>query len=103
MIGFITNEQIKDSILAGIDAAMDLRGLPRYWTTGATLILSGPHAGLWFIPADDQLLATPLHGRPVMTPMDFPETHQMLAMLGGLAARVDVDVADITQPQTDQT
>lgn len=101
MIGFVTDQDAKDAILAGIDAAMDVRGLPRYWTTGAQRIHSGPHSGQWFIPASDKLLATPLHGRPPSTPMDFPEAEHMLAMLGGLDARVEIDPEDLRDPEAE--
>ena len=100
MTGYVTDEQTKDAILAGIDGAMDVRGLPRYWTPGAQRIHSGPSEGQWFIPASDKLLATPLHGRPPLTPMDFPETAHMIEMLGGLDARIEIDPADLIDPES---
>lgn len=95
MIGFVTDQPTASAILAGIEAAMDSRSIPRYWTTGSYPILFGPHAGSVFIPADDDLLATPLMGNPPATPRDFPEFQQLVALLGGLENRVDIDPADI--------
>ena len=99
MKGFITNTETKNIILAGIDQAMDARNMPRYWTTGASQIYSGEHSGLWFIPASDKLLQTKLHGKPPLTPLDFPETHQMLQLLGGLQNRVEIDPQILIDPE----
>lgn len=96
MIGYIVTQEIADAILTGIDAAMDSRGLPRYWTTGSYPIIKGPNQGLIFIPADDQILNTPLQGNPPMRPVDFPEFYQLVEMLGGLDARVEIASGDIT-------
>lgn len=91
MIGFIVTAETAAAVLAGIDAAMDARGLPRYWTTGSYPIHSGPHAGMVFIPGDDAILQTPLHGSPVLHPPDFPEFAQLVGLLGGLDARVEIN------------
>jgi hypothetical protein len=91
MTGFVTTPGTAAAILAGIEQAMDARGLPRYWTTGAYPIHTGPHAGYVFIPADDTILNTPLMGSPVRTPKDFPEFDALVEALGGLDARVEID------------
>lgn len=98
MIGFVTTPEIAAAILSGIEQAMSSRGLPNYWTTGSYPIHSGAHAGMTFIPADDTILNTPLMGRPSLTPQDFSEFSQLVAILGGLDARVEIDPADITPP-----
>ena len=98
MIGFITTAETAAAILAGIETAMSSRGLPNYWTTGSYPIHSGPHAGSVFIPADEAILSTPLMGNPPLTPRDFPEFDQLVAALGGLDARQDIDPADIENP-----
>jgi hypothetical protein len=43
-------------------------------------------------------MGTPLLGSPVMSPRDFPEFAQIIAALGGLSARVEIDADDITAP-----
>lgn len=96
MIGFVTSSETADVVLAGIEGAQISRGLQHYWSTGAYPIHSGPHAGQTFIPASDEILATPLRGTPALTPRDFPEFDQLAALLGGLDARVDVDPTDFT-------
>ena len=99
MIGFVTNKTTADLILAGIDQTMKSHGQPTYWTTGAYPIHTGDDAGQVFIPASDELLATPLRGG--MTPLDFPETHAMLDTLGGLESRTQLDPKDIQPPEED--
>lgn len=96
MIGFITTPQTAAAVLNGIRTAQESRGLPHYWTTGSYPIFTGEHAGKVFIPADDQILSTNL--RAGMTPMDFPEAPQLIAALGGLDARIDLDPAAIIDP-----
>ena len=104
MIGFVTTPQIAAAVQAGIESAQTSRDLPVYWTLVGTPILSGPHAGKSFILFDEQVMTTVLHQGT--TPMDFPETEQLLAVLGGLEARIDLDPADITatmEPQTPES
>ena len=101
MIGFITTPETAAAVLAGIDAAMDARGLPNYWSVGSYPIHSGPHAGMVFIPGDDTILATPLHGKPVLHPPDFPEFGAIVGAMGGLDARIEIPAADLTSPDID--
>lgn len=93
MIGFATTKQVADAVTSGIAAAQTARGLPVYWLLVGIPIHSGPHAGKFFIPFDETIMTTNLHQGN--TPMDFPETPQLLAVLGGLEARVDIDPSDI--------
>lgn len=98
MIGFVVSQSTADQVIAGIAAAQIGRGLPVYWTTGAYPIHSGPRMGQMFIPASDEILATPLRGFPPDTPLEFPEAAGLIALLGGLEARVDVDASDLIDP-----
>jgi hypothetical protein len=59
-------------------------------------ILSGSDIGQHFIPFDDSALMTPLHGGTHVS--DYPEFTSLLAMLGGLDARVDIDPLLVTPP-----
>jgi hypothetical protein len=99
MIGYIVDETTATSILDGIDAAMDTRGLPRYWTVGKYYVHTGEHSGSWFLPFDDTMLTTDIYRK--MTPMDFPEAVAMVESLGGLEARVDLDPFAILDPSVE--
>jgi hypothetical protein len=98
MIGYLTTHDTAASINEAIAAAQTARGLPVFWLPGMLEVFSGPHAGLWFVPADDALLNTPLIGTPAQTPQDFPEFADLIAMMGGLEARTEIDPADIIPP-----
>jgi hypothetical protein len=91
MIGFITTSEISAAVTQAISDAQTSRNLPVFWLLVGTPIISGEHAGLHFIPTDDNILSTPLRGNPIQTPRDFPEFSQLIAVLGGLDARVEVD------------
>tara|TARA_R110000868_G_scaffold39076_2_gene136344 strand:- start:79 stop:387 length:309 start_codon:yes stop_codon:yes gene_type:complete len=96
MIGFITNEATADAINDGIAQAQTSRGLPVYWQVGKYPIYTGEHAGGFFMPFDETIMATNLRGG--LTPQDFPEFGQLVAALGGLEARVDLDPQAIIDP-----
>jgi hypothetical protein len=98
MIGYITTNEVAAAVLGGVANAMSSRGLPHYWSPGAYPIHQGKHAGKMFIPADDDMLATPLHGRPIQRPTDFPEFEQLVAVLGGLESRQQIDPAALIDP-----
>jgi len=95
MIGFITTTEIASLVLSGIEQAMTSRGLANYWSVGSYPIYSGIYEGSVFIPADEDILTTPLHGNPVMRPVDFPEFEELVSLLGGLDARVEIDPKSI--------
>ena len=99
MIGFITNTATAAAVLDGIREAQLSRGTAYYWTTGAMPIYAGTHSGQTYIPADDALLATPLHHD--VTPRDFPEFDQLVTLLGGLEARVDLPASAIVDPDAE--
>ena len=96
MIGYVTTAETAEAVMAAIASAFDARSLPRFWSPGKYLIHHGEHAGLYFIPAGDGILDAPLMGSPVQTPQDFPEFSQIIAALGGLESRVQIDLSDIT-------
>jgi hypothetical protein len=99
MIGHITNQATADAITAAIENAQTSRGVPVYWLLVGVPIYSGKYAGKVFLPTDDATLNTPLRGNPVQTPQDFPEFQQLVDILGGLDARVDLPATDITPLQ----
>jgi len=96
MIGFIVTPTIATAVLDGIATAQTSRGLSPYWTCGSYEVFTGTHAGKRFLPFDEQMMATVL--REEATPMDFSETTQLLALLGGLDARVELDASTIIDP-----
>ena len=98
MIGYVTTAEAADAVLDAIASAFDSRNLPHFWSPGKYLIHQGEHAGLYFIPAGDGILDAPLMGSPIQTPRDFPEFAQLIAMLGGLDARVELDPQDLIDP-----
>jgi hypothetical protein len=101
MIGFITTSETAAAVLDGVKQAMLSRGLPHFWSPGTYPIHAGPHAGSMFIPAGEVILNAPLIGNPVQCPTDFPEFAQIVATLGGLDARVEIQPSDILAPDTD--
>jgi hypothetical protein len=101
MIGFVTTHETASLIAGAVTKAFQDRGLPQFWALGDIPILTGDHAGKHFLPADDSVLSAPLIGNPPLTPRDYPEFEQLIAMLGGLDARVDLDAEHITHPPTD--
>ena len=95
MIGFITSQATAQAVNDTVAAAQTSRDLPIFWLPGMYEIHQGEYTGLWFIPADDDILDTPLHGNPPMTPRDFPEFAVIIDSMGGLDARVNLPAADI--------
>lgn len=91
MIGFITTTETAEAVTQAIRDAQESRGLPVFWLLDGVMIYSGEHAGMRFVPADDEILSTPLRGNPVLTPRDFPEFNTIIELLGGLDARVYLD------------
>jgi hypothetical protein len=95
MIGFVTTLETSALVTQAISDAQTSRGLPIFWLLVGVLICSGNHAGMHFIPADDEILSTPLRGNPALTPRDFPEFNTIIDSLGGLDARIDIPATDI--------
>jgi len=101
MIGFVTTVKTAAEVLKAICDAQLSRGHAHFWTTGSKPIYSGDYAGKTLIPADDDILDTPL--RQGQTPRDFPEFTQLVESLGGLEARVNVYVQDLVNPNLPKT
>jgi hypothetical protein len=102
MTGFITSPETAQAVSDGVAQAFVSRDLPQFWALAIMPILSGEHEGQMFIAADDSIFQTPLMGSPVQRPTDYPEFETLVAMLGGLESRVDLDPAHITPP-SDET
>jgi hypothetical protein len=100
MIGFITTPETSAAVTQAIRDAQTSRGLPIFWLLVGVLICSGKHAGMHFIPSDDEILSTPLRGNPALTPRDFSEFNTIIDSLGGLDARVDLPTTDIIPLQS---
>ena len=98
MIGFITSPEVADAVEHGIAQAFVSRDLPQFWGLKGMPILTGEHEGQMFIPPSDAILTCPLRGNPPQRPTDYPEFDQLIAMLGGIDARVEIDPATITPP-----
>jgi hypothetical protein len=96
MNGFITSPETSAAITAAVELAQTSRGLAPYINIRGMEILSGANAGQHFLPFDDLALATPLHGGTHVS--DYPEFSALLAMLGGLEARMDIDPSLVTLP-----
>ena len=99
MIGFVTTQEQANAANAAIAEAQTSRGMPVFWLAGSYPIHSGEHASSYFVPCDDQTLTTPLIGNPPQTPQDFPEFDTLIAMMGGLESRVEIDPFDIASPE----
>lgn len=99
MIGYITTPEQAAAIITAIREAFTSRDLPPFWSTGSYPIHQGEHAGKVFIPASDEILATPLRINPdIETPADFPECAELIESLGGLHARVDLHPSILINP-----
>lgn len=96
MTGFITTPETSVAITAAVELAQTSRGLAPYIGIRGMEILSGANAGQHFLPFDDLALTTPLHGGTRVS--DYPEFASLLAMLGGLDARVSLDPSLVTLP-----
>lgn len=96
MIGFITTPETSIAITAAVELAQTSRDLAPYIGIRGMPILSGPSAGQHFLPFDDLALTTPLHGGTRVS--DYPEFSALIAMLGGLDARVNIDPSLVTLP-----
>ena len=97
MIGFITTPEISAAVTQAIRDAQTSRGLPVFWLLVGIPIYFGEYVGMHFIPADDDILTTPLRGNPIQTPQDFPEFNVMIELLGGISSRIDIPESHIIQ------
>jgi len=98
MIGFVTSQVKAFKANEDVSLAQTYRGLPVFWLPGSYQIHSGPFAGDYFVPCDDEIMNAPLNGSPPLTPVELPEFNVIIGELGGLDARVDLPESDITAP-----
>ena len=96
MIGFITTPETSAAITAAVELAQTSRSLAPYIAVVGMQILYGEHTGQHFIPFPDLALTTPLHRGTHVS--DYPEFATLIAMLGGLEARVEIANTLITAP-----
>ena len=94
LTGYIVDEQTRDALADALDAAQEARGR-KFLHLGALVIYTGEHAGGYFIGLADKDLAQKLSGIPLA---DYPEFQQIIASLGGLHARVDIDPSILIDP-----
>lgn len=94
MTGYIVTTDQRDAIAAALDAAQEARGR-KFLHLGAMLIYTGEHAGKHFIGLADKDLTQKLGGIQLA---DYPEFQQIIASLGGLHARVDIDPSIFIDP-----
>ena len=98
MIGFIVTTEQAQAAAEAVASVQIAHGSPVFWQPGAYPIISGEHAGKYFIPCDTAILSTPLTGNPPQTPQDYAEFTLIIESMGGLDARFDIDPSIITQP-----
>ena len=96
MIGFVVTPEQAQAAAEAVASVQIAHGSPVFWQPGAYPIISGEHAGKYFIPCDDAILSTPLTGNPVKTPPDYAEFSAIIESMGGLNARIDIDPSTIT-------
>jgi len=94
MLGIVTTvaaarsalNQIADAEIADVGA--------HYWSPGAYPVLSGTHAGKVFMPFSPEMLAVNL--RRGKTLEQIPSMAAIFTSVGGRAARVDLNPANLT-------
>jgi hypothetical protein len=94
--GYLTDSETADQISAAVAHACDVRGVARYIGVRGMPVFSGPHAGAVFIPLPDSALQQVMWRGQTLA--DFPEFAQLVGMFGGLGARVEIDAADLVDP-----
>jgi hypothetical protein len=94
--GFVTEQATAESISAAVEAACDTRGVARFIAMHGRLIHSGQYAGQVFLPLADSDLQQVMYRGQCLP--DFPEFAQLVAILGGLDARVEIEPSDIFDP-----
>lgn len=95
MIGFIVGKNTAEAILEGVKQAQLSRDVPFYWSPGMYEIFSGEHTGLYFIPFDDIMTNTVL--RTGQRPINYPEFNQLMAILGGMENRIEIEASTISK------
>jgi hypothetical protein len=94
--GFVTDLPTAGTISAAVEAACDTRGVARFIAMRGRAIHSGQHASEVFLPLADSDLAQVMYRGQCLP--DFPEFAQLVTILGGLDARVEIELSDILAP-----
>lgn len=94
MTGYIVTTDQRDAIAAALDAAQEERGR-KYLHLGAMRIYSGANKGKHFIGLADKDLTQKLGGIALV---EYPEFQDIIASLGGLDARVEIDPSILIAP-----
>ena len=97
LTGYIVDETTRDTIAAALDAVQETRGR-KYLHLGAAYIHAGASAGKYFIGLSDKDLTQKMAGTMLK---DHPEFQQIITSLGGLDARVEIDSADLIDPNAE--
>lgn len=94
LTGYIVDEATRDTISAALDAAQEARGR-KYLHLGAMQIYAGANKGKHFIGLADKDLTQKLGGIALV---EYPEFQDIIASLGGLDARVEIDPTILIDP-----
>lgn len=97
MTGYIVTTDQRDAIAAALDAAQESRGR-KFLHLGAAFIHTGANSGKYFIEIADKDLTQKMGGIMLK---DYPEFQDIIASLGGLDARVELDYADLIDPNAE--
>lgn len=97
MTGYIVTTDQRDAIAAALDAAQEFRGR-KFLHLGAAYIHAGASAGNYFIGLSDKDLTQKMGGIMLK---DYPEFQDIIEWLGGLSARVELDSADLIDPNAE--
>lgn len=94
LTGYIVDETTRDTLAAALDSAQESRGR-KYLHLGAAYIHAGSSAGNYFIGLSDKDLTQKMAGTMLK---DYPEFQDIIEWLGGLSARVQLDSANLIDP-----
>jgi hypothetical protein len=96
--GFIKSQATAETVSDAVKTACDTRGVARFIAMRGRPIYSGQYAGQVFLPLADSDLVQVMYCGQCLP--DFPEFSQLVATLGGLDARVEIEPSDILDPDT---
>lgn len=97
LTGYIVDEATRDTLSAALDSAQESRGR-KYLHLGAAFIHKGANAGKYFIGLADSDLTQKVAGIMLK---DYTEFQDIIASLGGLDARVEIDSAGLIDPNAE--
>ena len=97
--GYILTRPQAEEVVAAVAGAWIAAGESVGWLPGIHLVHSGTHAGAVILTCADSDLLT-IYGRYGLL-TDHELFAGLIASLGGLDARVEIDAADIISPDTE--